>query len=409
MSISTAIKAVTEKLRERLLVADADVTAVPPDKAVEDRKLNLFLYSIVVNSAWRNQDLPTKRANGQPSRPLLPLNLYYLISAFADDFETAHECLGKAMLSLHDRPELEFSWNSSIRSQVDPIRITQHPLNLDEMSKLWSSFQTAYRPSVAYEVGVVLIESEQLETPPLPVLRRGSDDRGWDATTLLPAWLESIRFTTPNQSGARLGEAITLVGQNFNRPGVIEVEFHHPLSNITRTSIDTRVINDREIRTTIPDPYPVPDLDQESYWPAGVYLVSVRNTQGTGFDRRTYTSNSHPMSLLPEIEVPEGGLVATLDNGKRSLLVRCKPRLQPKQRAQVLVASNAFDPVVKAEMPNPSFRVVSWSEETVEKPLFKPGEIRAARLRVDGIESLAFDPTKPEQGFDPKYTVQFPE
>jgi hypothetical protein len=39
------------------------------------------------------------------------------------------------------------------------VRVTLQPLSLEEMSRLWSTFQTQYRLSVAYEVSVVLIDS----------------------------------------------------------------------------------------------------------------------------------------------------------------------------------------------------------------------------------------------------------
>lgn len=41
--------------------------------------------------------------------------------------------------------------------EVEQIRITHDPLDLDAMTKLWSMLQAPYRPSMAYRVSVALI------------------------------------------------------------------------------------------------------------------------------------------------------------------------------------------------------------------------------------------------------------
>jgi len=46
-------------------------------------------------------------------------------------------------------------------------------MSLEDVSKLWTTFQTQYRISAAYEVSVVIIESSRIVKTPLPVLTRG--------------------------------------------------------------------------------------------------------------------------------------------------------------------------------------------------------------------------------------------
>jgi hypothetical protein len=352
------------------------------------------MYNVVVNAAWRNQDLPRRDVNGQPSRPLLPLNLYYLISACEDSQRDAHLKLGRAMLLFHDDPTLKnFSSTSGIKNQADPIRVTQYPLNIDEMSKLWSSFQTAYRPSVAYEVGVVLIESEIPDTSPLPVLRRGARNRGWDSTTSLPPSLTSVRFQAPMQPGARLGETVTVLGQNLRQAGDVAVEFRHPRLEDPFVLPITSSVADEEVSVTIPD-------DED--WPAGVYLVSLRNTRLIDGDEHDDHSNSIPMALLPEIDVPEDGLVAELTNGGRSLQLGFKPKLRPNQAIQLLISSRTFE---AKPLPGGHTVQASWRDSDVK---FPDGLTRYARLKIDGVDSLLYDPANAEQGFDPLFEVQFP-
>jgi hypothetical protein len=399
-----AIAAVTAKLVDTIKQTGLVVTARPLDKArdnVSGNQLNVFLYQAAINANWRNQDLPRSNGRAQPGRPLLPLNLYYLITAYGSEGASphvsdvfAHQFLGRAMLTLHDKLEfVNFPPDSGIKNQTDPIRVTLQSLNLDEMSKLWSAFQTAYRPSVAYEVGAVLIESDLPSDSPLPVLRRGEEDHGWDSTTLMPPELTSIRFATENQPGAKLGETISIVGRNLNQAGTIQVAFDHPrvASPLIRTPSQ---VSEREV---------VVDVGANGdVWPAGIYRVTLQNTLGTGPGEHTYSSNAIPMALLPEVLVPPAGLAATLSGGTRFLSVPCRPKVKQGQRLQLLIGSVPFNLV---DVSNPALAKVSWK---VSEVIFPPSETRFVRLRIDGVDSLIYDPTNPQQGFDPKYIVSFP-
>jgi hypothetical protein len=271
--------------------------------------------------------------------------------------------------------------------------VTIQPLSLDEMSKLWSSFQTPYRLSVAYEVGVVLIESGFADESPLPVLRRGEGDLGWDSTTQFPMTLVSARFKSPMQPGMRLGEELTLLGSNLNPKGQVQVVFRHPsLSN--PLLVTPLGITGNEITLTIPD-----DVDD---WPAGIYMVGLQNTVSVGGNDHSSFSNAIPVALLPEVIVPPvpPGLQTVPSGNELRLNVPCKPKLRLGQSVQVLIGSICIN---KVNVANPARPVAEWVKNSVQFPI---GERRAVRLRVDGVESLIYDPLKPDQGFESKYIVQ---
>jgi hypothetical protein len=157
------------------------VTTLPLDKARDNNattnQVNLFLYHTMLNASWRNTDLPPQGKPGDVSQPPLALNLYYLITAYGQDNNEliSQFLLGRAMRVLHDHALLmpiEISdalAASELHDQVERVRITPQPLSLEEMSKLWMTFQTQYRFSAAYEASVVLIESTQRKRAPLPV------------------------------------------------------------------------------------------------------------------------------------------------------------------------------------------------------------------------------------------------
>src|ERR1035438_4765631 len=95
MSNALAIATVTETLSQTLnkaltasLVSGAQVTVLRPDtpNGLPNPGVNLFLYQVAPNVAWRNADLPTRRGDGALlRRPQFALDLYYLLTFYGDD------------------------------------------------------------------------------------------------------------------------------------------------------------------------------------------------------------------------------------------------------------------------------------------------------------------------------------
>jgi hypothetical protein len=185
LSNHRAIAAVTVTLRTLLSTRlGLQVSARSPDKVPNGVQLNLFLYQIAYDGALRNMPLPQTVKPGETGFPPLALTLYYMITAYGPDTEdevlNSHQLLGQAMNVLHDHPllgagEIQAATTnagipSDLHHQIERIRITPQPMPLDEMTKLWTTFQTNFRISAAYQVGVVLIESARSAKTPLPVL-----------------------------------------------------------------------------------------------------------------------------------------------------------------------------------------------------------------------------------------------
>jgi hypothetical protein len=181
MSNWQAIAAVTATLRNLLTqsitierdLQDTSVTSLLPDRArpsgTTANQVNLFLYQVVPNPAWRNLDMPRQTRPGESGTPPLALNLYYLLTTYGRDDDASrpfsHELLGRAMRTLHDHPVLgpveiqnALSGND-LYTQIERIRLTLQPLSVEEVYRLWHGFQTPYRTSVSYEATVVLIDS----------------------------------------------------------------------------------------------------------------------------------------------------------------------------------------------------------------------------------------------------------
>jgi hypothetical protein len=184
-------------------VGHVNVTALAPDliplEKNAESQLNLFMYLVTPNAAWRNVGLPSRDADGdRRTNPPLALDLHYLLTAYASKDLHAEILLGYAMQLLHETavlpragirralavpglvedptaslpPELEALATSGLAEQVEAIKFTPDSMGPEELSKLWAGLQSRYRPSATYRASVVLIEAEKSTRAPLPVRAR---------------------------------------------------------------------------------------------------------------------------------------------------------------------------------------------------------------------------------------------
>jgi hypothetical protein len=219
-------------------VPAATITTKPPDVVVGGTPyagLNIFLYQVNLNQGYRNLDQPARNSAGNlVNKPRLALNLEYLITATGDgnDDIQAHQILASAMRILHENPVLtsttiklavasqaEIQGNggtipsSDLAYQIEQVKITPLVLKLDELTKIWSSFfQTNYRVSTAYEVTVILLDSQEIPRPSLPVLT--------PQVAAIPFRAPVIQSVSPQILFSSPTQAITINGLNLSSPEV---------------------------------------------------------------------------------------------------------------------------------------------------------------------------------------------
>jgi hypothetical protein len=196
MSNYLAIATVTAALQQVLLgpvglaVSGANVGFNRPDGKGAGKKgplVNIYLYRVTPNAAYRNVDLPTRRPDGSiANTPLAALDLHYLLTFHGnDDKLEPQRMLGAVATTLEAQPLLstqniqaavtEFSFlsGSGLDTQFERIRFTPTALSLEEFTKLWSAFfQVEYSLSAAYQASVVLMETSDIPQEALPVQTR---------------------------------------------------------------------------------------------------------------------------------------------------------------------------------------------------------------------------------------------
>jgi hypothetical protein len=411
-----AIAAVTATLRGKLAshLDLPDVTTLSPDRANQDnpsQRLNLFLYHVSPNAAWRNQAIPNRGKGGEQVPAPLALTLHYLLTAYGDqpNGETDHALLGRAMLWLHDHPlltradiqnALSQDGNLSrarLERQFEPVRLTPETLTVDEMSKLWTTFQTQYRVSTTYQASVVLLESGKEKRIPLPVLKRGPEDRGPDVTPSMPAVLEGLEYgdLRTRESplpAAQLGDVITLRGRSL--PGVLgTVVVRNPRLRATDLNPDADVIARLQPLEGSNQDQLIVRLDEfAGNWLAGPLQVMVERPRASGRPRR-----SAPLflALAPRISNGAAVMATIAAAGERRLLtVQVNPPI-PLDNGSLPDVTLLLTPTEGAQnvepIPAQPFAAAlgqrSTSEVTFDVTNVPPGVYRV-RLRIETVETL---------------------
>ncbi len=425
MSGPFALAAVSAVLRRLILeqLGDADLasfgniraTALPPDQITtgvqEAPQLNLFLYQVTPNPGWRNVGLASRGAGDERlTNPPLALDLHYLLSAYGAAELQPEALLGYAMQVLHEVPFLsrDFirgTWPgggsdpveqalaaSNLAEQIEQIKITPQTLTTEEMSKLWSATTARFRPSAAYLVSVVLIESVKATKSPLPVLQQGKGDSGPSAQAdLVPPFPEITDVTLPKrQPAALLDDPVKLSGHDFAG------EKDDP----TQVAVTVRLVNDRagvarpvvvpaNERTADEINFKVPN--DPAGVPAGVYRMWVQ-VEPNGKPEEARESSEVALFVAPKITTDLTAPVArtnvdmTTGLGDADITLAVTPEVRAGQRVSLGLGTRdipAVEPVTPGA--NISFHAAGVAA----------GKYRV-RLRVDGVDSLFIDRSDPK-------------
>jgi hypothetical protein len=193
MSTPAGIAAVSAVLRARLeqrlaaarvseVIGPVVVTAAAPADArsiaAESNRLIVYLHHANVDQSSATHP-PVERSGPPPLR----LQLVYLVAASGAESYAAELLLGHAMAEFHQHPVIDpaavaaaacasqatgstlnspndFVLESRLAEQTEPLLVRQLSLDVDELSRLWRALSAPYRPSVAYQVGPLLIDGD---------------------------------------------------------------------------------------------------------------------------------------------------------------------------------------------------------------------------------------------------------
>jgi hypothetical protein len=400
MSNYLAIATVTAALQQVLqgpvgiAVGGASVGFSRPDgKGSKGPVVNVYLYRVTPNAAYRNCDLPTRRADGTLVKtPLTALDLHYLFTfRGSDDKLEPQRMLGVVASTLEAQPLLStqniqnavtafgFLAGSGLDTQIERIRFTPTALSLEGFTKLWSAFfQVEYSLSAAYQASVVLIESSDTPQEALPVQSRNLYVMPFQQ----PAITQVISQAGANQP---IVPTSTLVVQGTNL-----------LSDVTSVRLGNLVVTPAKVtNTTISLPVP-------SSLPAGVLGVEVIQQLQIGTPPQPhpgFDSNVAAMVLHP--------VITPVTATSTQVTVNITPTVQPGQRVTLLLNQATLPPpsspaayTFTLPPPTASTSTLNFAITGVQAG----GTQYFIRVSVDGADSLLdLDPTS--STFGPTVTI----
>jgi hypothetical protein len=135
--------------------------------------VSLYLYRVHPSGTGRNLP-PRTSPGGQRFRPALPLDLHYLLTAWAGDPLKQQRILGWTARALADAPVLPVALLNQSGSGSDTfqpgetLEIVFETLSIADMNAVWGFAAEKQQPSLAFTARMIAIESLQPATEPGP-------------------------------------------------------------------------------------------------------------------------------------------------------------------------------------------------------------------------------------------------
>ena len=348
LSIAAATATLCQILDEAVArdVTGAKATALRPNarQDLPDPGVNVYLYQVTPNVALRNADVPSRGPDGSlMQRPQAAIDLHYLLSFYGKEIELEPQrVLGSAIRALHEQPIVPrqtireaiktytFLARSNLDEALESIKLTQLPLSLEELAKLWSVFfQTTYVLSVAFQASVVLIDGEGTPRTTLPVRERNL----YVVAQHLPSIGQVASAAGPQQpilAGATLRISGTRLRGDLTRVRIGETLTTPPPTQTTDTQID---------------------LELPAGLRAGVQSVQVEHPQAMGTPPTPHggiESNAVPFVLQPRVEASVSGVSSVVVAGQSlrsaTLTAAIDPPVGRTQRVKLALYEFAAPP-----------------------------------------------------------------
>jgi hypothetical protein len=156
-----------------VLVRSDEFNLLNTDNQITLPALTIFLYRVTVDTTTRAASAAGSQADG---RSHLPLNLHFLLTAWADDPEFEHLVLGRAIQALEDDPVLTGPLLVPLATWADHevIQVVPDETALDDMLRTFDALEAGFRLSIGYVARVVRLDGrEPADLRPVHTVLRG--------------------------------------------------------------------------------------------------------------------------------------------------------------------------------------------------------------------------------------------
>jgi hypothetical protein len=187
MATTSAISAVTESVIRLLRTAydpaqfndaqlDFQVYVANDFLSPMDEGVSLLLYRIYPDG-WPRTPPGRLQPDGQRERAKLPLELHFMLTAWAKQATLQHEIVGWLMRTMEDNPIFYPSLLNSYKPNVfytdETVSVSLAQLSVEDMFNIWDvMIRHVYQLSVPYVARVVEIESKLSLIQGIPIQQR---------------------------------------------------------------------------------------------------------------------------------------------------------------------------------------------------------------------------------------------
>jgi hypothetical protein len=166
-AVATALIELLHKNCPVALATDSSFALYGPKSFDEPmaQGLSLMLYRVAISGSQRNHP-PRRTPDGRRMRPSLPVDLHFLLTAWAGTPELQHLLLGWAMRFLEDRNQLPagvlnlYDGAGNTFAADEAVELVCDPLALADYLTLWDKLKTRFPVSQTYVVRMVALDSE---------------------------------------------------------------------------------------------------------------------------------------------------------------------------------------------------------------------------------------------------------
>ena len=135
------------------------------DSPMEQDGFSVYLFRVAVNGTVRNRP-PRRAPDGRRFRASLPLDLYFMITPWAQDVERQLRMLGWVMRTMEDVGVLSAGHLNHYLQETDTfaphegLELICDPLSLNDYLTLWDRLRPRLPASATYTLRVVTLDSE---------------------------------------------------------------------------------------------------------------------------------------------------------------------------------------------------------------------------------------------------------
>ncbi|MDH3657583.1 MAG: DUF4255 domain-containing protein [Nitrosopumilus sp.] len=400
MSNFLAISTVTAAINHLLEEIQTDIPGVKIHNKPLDiinsepsaNMLNLFLYHISYNTAYKTEFLPTRNSSGElVSRPKIGLDLHYLLTAYGTDNDDllSQQILGSAIRIITENPILtkdiisdaiksqEKVQFSDLPNDIQTIKLEPEMFSVEELTKVWSSFfQTNYRLSMAFQASVLLLDTKKQPKPPMPVKERLVYVKPIKQPVIIKIEPQNLEYSSDAQ--------IKILGKNLQEDKTFvhidDKKVEPPVSDIAHNKISIKI---------------------PSGLTAGIKKIKISHPIMLGLEP-TEHQGANESNLGAFILSPKITKITPQEVNRGSILtVDFEPPILSNQQALLLVGDQTFV-IEKHQKENNAINNVSIkiSDEF-------PAGTYLLRLRVDGAESRLLVDDNPDSPTYLKYVEPY--